>query len=578
VSSNSNVPLCSHLSDLGPEELGKRGSATKNRGELELDVKTKLVTMEELSHAVAHVYTAAGARRGRPPLPNPCPWWDRSCDIALLIGNFLCGYGNYETISYDEQLPFAWKLKSYARQDVDSLESMARFSEAVKATSDVVKESIASSPKAGGVDKLLKSKTGASNSAANTDTSAVEVKIKKEEPAVGGEAKKETDVVVKTAVGDSTSSCVALTLPELQKAALDGMRLSRAFVKKEEITGVPVKEEGDDVKKEDTVPKFTDTNSKPKRLPMPDGRILDGRLLRLLDEMEAILKLRDVSASAPSTPNHRAVDTDLWVDNYDAQVLSTASCRFLTSFPTSSHPDSSHYMHGPASSELEAFASSSHSKKVSNGVPRVLTRISVSALLYSPPGAVDTIAKIENAEEKQGYKIPQPLLESDVTRRKLSVDLLNTGLPRTNTEKFSGVASGVLKLFPGANKGLDGGADAPFYSCRQMVANLPEESLLSTETAVAYVEDVLIPHCLRLCLHGNGTASRVFQKPPHISKKKKDSAPTSICTELKLNESAIQASYERLLPSHLATIPDPIVALNLHSDESIVRALAILRR
>jgi hypothetical protein len=84
-------------SELGPEELGKRGSTTRNYTELDLDMKAKLVKTEELSHAVWYLLGTSLTRE----IYYPAPWWDRSCHIALLIGTFTRGLGSYDSMSRD---------------------------------------------------------------------------------------------------------------------------------------------------------------------------------------------------------------------------------------------------------------------------------------------------------------------------------------------------------------------------------------------------------------------------------------------------------------------------------------------
>jgi len=513
------------IKDLGPEELGKRGSATKNRGELEIEVKTKLITVEELSHAMAEIYPPSVEK-----LPVPVPWWDRSCDIALVLGSFLFGLGSYESMSIDEQLPFAWKLKSYAHAESDAVHAICLFNDAVNAVSQLVNRVTH--------QKTDKSKTNL----------PIAVVVKE---SVGNVEKIDATIKEKQSQ-EASEPAVDLKLSDCYKLVLEKMRTSK---------------------------RLDDFDGKERCLPMPDGRILDGRILQLLEEMELYLRLgRRVFKRKKQIP---AFDTDLWVDNIadlHPSMCSTSS-RFLTTFPSCSHPDSSHYLQGPCSAELEAFAFSANSKKTcsNTGVPRVFTRFSIAGLIYSLPNVVDKVVAIESTGDssRSVYDIPQPLLDSDFHRRKISVALLNVGSPLLPSDKFKVVDDSVVALL---GKQLHEESPPASFLTLDRIKSEWSDIPLRTKEVMSYIDHVLLPHCLRLCLNGNGTAARVFQKLPNIAKKKKDSAPTSILTELKLNEGAIKTSYDRLFPVSLATIPDPMVALNLHSDEAIARALAILRR
>ena len=44
--------------------------------------------------------------------------WTRSCDLALLIGTFIYGFGNYEAMHTDKGLDFSSLMRSYHRECV----------------------------------------------------------------------------------------------------------------------------------------------------------------------------------------------------------------------------------------------------------------------------------------------------------------------------------------------------------------------------------------------------------------------------------------------------------------------------
>ena len=65
------------------------------------------------------------------------PWWDRSCDLGLLMGTFFHGLGNYEAMKNDEELPFASKIKSYVKCNSSEAESYRHFEVAADAAKQV---------------------------------------------------------------------------------------------------------------------------------------------------------------------------------------------------------------------------------------------------------------------------------------------------------------------------------------------------------------------------------------------------------------------------------------------------------
>ena len=67
----------------------------------------------------------------------PASWWDRSCDIALLLGTFVHGLGNYEAMLNDETLPFISKISKYARTDLLCCDAQKRFTNVATVTKKV---------------------------------------------------------------------------------------------------------------------------------------------------------------------------------------------------------------------------------------------------------------------------------------------------------------------------------------------------------------------------------------------------------------------------------------------------------
>jgi len=96
------------LKDLGQEELGKRGCPTKDLSTLDIDLKARHVTTEELSYAIGRRLEGSWINK-QLSASTPAPWWDRSCDLGLIIGTFTYGLHCYRAMQNDDNLPFKKK-------------------------------------------------------------------------------------------------------------------------------------------------------------------------------------------------------------------------------------------------------------------------------------------------------------------------------------------------------------------------------------------------------------------------------------------------------------------------------------
>ena len=71
----------------------------------------------------------------------------------------------------------------------------------------------------------------------------------------------------------------------------------------------------------------------------------------------------------------------------------------------------------------------------------------------------------------------------------------------------------------------------------------------------------------------------VTRKEKEAMVKKVMKQPGAILSEVEFDEDAVLSSYdEAFVPRCSTDLPDPSVAVEAHSDEAIVRALAIIRR
>jgi hypothetical protein len=89
---------------IGQEELAKRGCYVRDVTTLDLDMKVRYLTFEEILH------TIGGRLVQSPDFGAAAPWWDIECDVSLLVGTIIHGLGNYRNIMMDNTLPLANKL------------------------------------------------------------------------------------------------------------------------------------------------------------------------------------------------------------------------------------------------------------------------------------------------------------------------------------------------------------------------------------------------------------------------------------------------------------------------------------
>ncbi len=103
------------LKALGAEERGRRGCHSIDISSLDIDLKIRHLTVEELNHSLGCLLNDFSKIRHLSRWA-PSPWWDHTCDLALLIGTFLHGFGNFENMYLDKSLPFAKKIDEYSCQ------------------------------------------------------------------------------------------------------------------------------------------------------------------------------------------------------------------------------------------------------------------------------------------------------------------------------------------------------------------------------------------------------------------------------------------------------------------------------
>lgn len=257
-------------------------------------MKARLLSTEELTLSLNTLFSNIKHKA-------PATWWDRSCDIALLLGTFVHGIGNYEAMLNDETLPFVSKISKYAKSDTMCCDAQSRFIRAAIATKKVCD------------DALEASKLKAQKEVQKAVAAAAAASLKREKDAAalreGGVA---ADAVIST-MGEQPMDHLYeiqegkdehfITLPRLKRSIGSSVRSSPPNSSEDE---------GDASKSLQTQKESKgadDNKGRRKRilfdtLPMPDARVLDFRLNLLVTQIERNLSGRseETVAFTYSTP------------------------------------------------------------------------------------------------------------------------------------------------------------------------------------------------------------------------------------------------------------------------------------
>lgn len=634
--------------DLGYEEVGKRGCPTKDLSTLDADLKARHVTTEELSLALS---TCLG--HGYQDTHRPCTWWDRSCDIGLLLGTFIHGFGNYEAMRNDDDLPFKAKI----RQQANANEACAAAHGCFVAAANAAR-------------KVFDSAFDSAKSKAQEEVNAVVAKVYAASKVEGdksnanaGVGEKPTsaapDVPLSNATDIDDTHLVTLTrLSESMTGAARAKIETNMGLTKSTTPAVaaPV------VKNEsDSESQVADDRELPlhKRLPMPDARVLDGLVVRLIGHIEGDIASENTEVTNGSSGIEWEMGKDVSVHE---EARSKALQRFLGMSKeqvaeerrdfdgigfngaqcASTHrslDDGSDFSLGAASQGLSQVATGTDAPRYLRtlGVPMNLTRYATSALVYADSPVLQTMLSDErkrseidggntgvteeakplastdaglssNGEPASSEDKAKPPAVTDPSKNVTQQQQLLTNPPTpANAESSKDVAEQNVQTGPviapafrddaSVRAGLCvaalhfgiptmGGSDVRVDAAilgelsRQLQSFNSLESLfsldnLSTATASVmngvktppvdaihqYFESVLLPHCLRLCVMGNGPTTRNARG-----------------SEGKFETALGFSTYPDCSQSRQSPLPDPCAALADHSIEALACAFAILRR
>jgi hypothetical protein len=400
--------LDSILSSLGHEELGKRGCSASDLSTLDVDLKSRFVTSEELALAISSRFRLLRVR-------DPASWWDRSCDIGLIVGTFVHGLGNYEAMRNDFDLPFADKLRRVAQQDESCHNASHLFRVAAHAARKVFDDAL----------EAVRIKAELEVQAAVA--AAAKAASKREEDAAllrkgGAEAEvvasSMPDTQVENAFEFDGTDSHFVTLPRmheyivetLRKEANSGMPMSLSNLSSDNLSGTS---NADDVEyQNDDLP--SDRVREHQTVPMPDARVLDHRLLLILKELEYLEYGEDVVDTEEPNP-------DLWrkkddvltnlqvraqglaqffpdpedrINEYSGVGLGSNQCG--TAHRTLN--DGSDFAFGSASSLLSQVAYGTDAPRYLRavGVPMNVTRFALSGLVYAEHSWVKSLIEFES--------------------------------------------------------------------------------------------------------------------------------------------------------------------------------------
>jgi chromodomain-helicase-DNA-binding protein 7 len=581
------------IASLGSDEMGRRGCLVKDYATIDTDLKARHITGEEL-------VVALGAR-----LPSamknprsPAVWWDRSCDLGLLVGSFIHGFGNYEAMRADDELPFLKLIDSCAAKD-DGCSEAARFF----TISTMVARQV--------FDEALESSKAKAQLEAHAAVAAVVAATKK------AQAERETDGPIKDAtlgiteivneIDNDSDDLHMVTLPRLNRRMSGALRKA---LRGEEIEDVEV------------------VYKPGEALPMPDPRVLDARLAELVELMET----KSIPSCPVPLPVNPLVSEVSDMASMTMEILAKSSRGLTTKQQLlgrefhglglsgnqcgSAHrslDDGGDYAVSSASTDLNFVATGNEGPRYLRalGVPIYITRYAIVATVNADSKTVQCMLVNERlrnygtSEEKSGNavdnenaknnesaknsessikhddckddatgvpkSIPQiiphdliPMLIRDNTKIRASICAiaLHYGCPvgRLSGVSISDTIVHALQQYTPYSEAVSSMFTLKDFCAR--VRFLSGATEMPPEHEVRdYLETILLPHCLRMAVYGNGPTTR-------HTRVSKGTFETS---------HGISLYPEPFLPAQ-TPLPDPCCAASEHSMEAILGAGAILRR
>jgi hypothetical protein len=456
------------LCTLGSDEVGRRGCEFTQLSSLDIDLKARFVTSEELMLVVSDRLRDLKTK-------YPAAWWDRSCDVGLIVGTFVHGLGNYDSMRRDHTLPFSEKINKFTQHDLSSKNAAQCFRMAASAARKCFDDALEANRIKAELE-VQAAVAAAAKAAAQREEVAALVRKGGSEAEVAAKQLPETQVEDAFEYDGTDSHFV--TLPRMQEYIKDAaFKHSNLLF---DVTESQAPEETQDASKQDDgIDDSTVAIGRAKKhylLSMPDSRVLDHRLLCLIKAIETpseasergetnqVLweKSEEVAANLMMRSKvfsvfMRESALDI-VSEYAGIGLGGNQCG--TSHRTLN--DGSDYSFGSASNQLALVTYGTDAPRFLRalGVPLNVSRFAISALLYADSSCVDELLKMERLRyygeklDKQDVvtldsssdnsKGPRSLLELSKTEGSMVVESKNESVKKASNNYSHSVVSKVL--------------------------------------------------------------------------------------------------------------------------------------
>jgi len=551
------------LADLGQEELGKRGCPTKDLSTLDVDLKARHVTTEELSHAIGRRLEGSWINR-QLAASRPAPWWDRGCDLGLIIGTFTYGLHSYRAMQNDNDLPFQKKICGATNDDYSCSQAFRTFLCATKAARNTFDKALSVSQAKHAADEVMIVNSLADK---NVDQPSGEEQSK-EHP--NGELV--CDVVISK---ESSKGKV-----QMDDGVVTILCLSRNIRQavNEKMRALP---------KENVMESVKNNATTHVKLPMPDSRCLDARVLKLINLIENTNQKKSLAChDSPGSKKPKRLRHYLGVPECEKNLPRAPFGENTSTMDRNILDGTSSYLLGAASENLAIIFTTHESQKYKRGigVPSVLTRYGIIALLYSDTFTLKKFLDVEETRLKKERERDDQAVDYD--------GFANNGANAEDTEMFQAeLHSSYMNCIPTT---LTNDAVQRTGLCRALLCcgySLPTETpcptapsqifqdicnfhsfsffsitnllevasgiigsnvSFSEEGAILYIKNVLIPHCTHACL----MSSDLFEETR---------VPSCINTNMKTDQENTH-------------IPEPFLPISQHSGEAIRNASSLLRR
>ena len=575
--------------------MRKRGCLTDDCSTLDVDLKARFVTTDELMYALS---TKMSVQLESYKQACP-PWWDRSCDLGLLIGTFFHGLGNYDAMRNDEDLPFSTKIKSYAMSSSSEAVSFRSFEMAANAAKHVFDTALVT------MKRKFQEQTHAA-------VAAVFAASKN-----SGENDAKTTYLAKTQELDDDD---IVSLPRLKDATMKAYRESFDLC----------------------------TNARKSfpanfSLPLPDSKFLDHLLVKIVRNIESNSTVIDVTETSKQGNTHVVIGVPSEQNRKISDILTSREVLMKAKLPTTrnskealgqtkllfqrSHSgadkkpqdDVSDYFLGAASQELATIAVGADSSRYQRGpyVPLIITRFALGAILFAEDDVISRLVNnhsksatennihnheeqkhnshvAESGEDSEKALITSPshnegetkseemlpvknhstwkcIEDNTKLRASICITMLQGGYSSSPPDaKFVGISTELLReidrdpqLLPPIRLSYHSSSTdvdtCPFFNMKDsllpMFNNVGVDWPQDEELLNDYIQSVLLPHCLRLCL-------TLAEEQTKIA-----------CDHGKTDVYLGRPAYANLCP-----LPDPFIPFEYHSEEAISYAYAILRR